>query len=120
MILINLCSLLQTSSCNIISRLISCPYCKCTTHTLVPLLLYLYNNDILLYYSLNERSEGDDTGEYIESEIYTLDLLNIPRKRSNRDKVKNGYGKTMLDFCKGCNRRRTDIHKCLSRQTCQQ
>ena len=75
------------------------------------------DDDLIL---VNERSEGDDTGEYIESEIYTLDLLNIPRKMSNRDKVKNGYGKTMLDFCKGCNRRRTGIHKCLSRQTCQQ
>jgi len=47
MILISLLSLLQPSSCNIISRLISCPYCRGTTHTLVPLLLYLYNNDIM-------------------------------------------------------------------------
>ena len=75
------------------------------------------DDDLIL---VNERREGDDTGEYIENEIYTLDQLSIPRKRSNRDKVKNGYGKTMLDFCKGCNRRRPGIHKCLSRQTCQQ
>ena len=29
---------------------------------------------------VNERSEGDDTGEYLENEIYTLYQLNIPRK----------------------------------------
>ena len=46
------------------------------------------DDDLIL---VNERSEGDDTGEYIENEIYTRDQLNIPRKRSNRDKVKNGY-----------------------------
>jgi hypothetical protein len=48
------------------------------------------DDDLIL---VNERSEEDDTGEYIENEIYTLDQLSIPRKRSNRDKVKNGYGK---------------------------
>ena len=41
---------------------------------------------------VNERREEDDTGEYLENEIYTLDQLTIPRKRSNRDKGKNGYG----------------------------
>jgi hypothetical protein len=64
------------------------------------------DDDLIL---VNERREGDDTGEYIENEIYTLDLLSIPRRRSNRDKVKNGYGKTMLDFCKGCNNIFTSI-----------
>jgi hypothetical protein len=29
---------------------------------------------------VNERSEGDNTGEYLENEIYTLYQLNIPRK----------------------------------------
>ena len=62
------------------------------------------DDDLIL---VNKRSEGNDTGEYIENEIYTLDLLSFPRKRSNRDKVKNGYGKP-------------GIYKCLSRQTCQQ
>jgi hypothetical protein len=28
---------------------------------------------------VNERSEEDDTGEYLENEIYTLDQLTIPR-----------------------------------------
>jgi hypothetical protein len=30
---------------------------------------------------VNERSEEDDTGEYLENEIYTLDQLTIPRKK---------------------------------------
>ena len=47
---------------------------------------------------VKERSEGDDTSEYLENEIYTLDQLNIPRRRSNWDKGKNGYWKKLLDF----------------------
>ena len=47
---------------------------------------------------VNERSEEDDTGEYLENEIYTLDQLTIPRKRSNRDKGKNGYGDKYYTF----------------------
>jgi hypothetical protein len=34
------------------------------------------DDDLIL---VNERSEGDDTGEYIENEIYTLDLLRMQR-----------------------------------------
>jgi hypothetical protein len=31
----------------------------------------------------------------------TIDELGIPRKRNNLDKVKNGYGNKLLEFCKG-------------------
>lgn len=61
------------------------------------------DDDDFILVHVYERREGDDTGEYLENEIYTLDQLNIPCKRSNRDKVKNGYGEKMLDCCKGNN-----------------
>ncbi|CAG2222139.1 unnamed protein product [Mytilus edulis] len=39
----------------------------------------------------------------MENKVYMLDELNIPKKRNSLDRVKNGYGKRLLDLCKGNN-----------------
>ena len=38
------------------------------------------DDDDFILVHVYERREGDDTGEYLENEIYTLYQLNIPRK----------------------------------------
>jgi hypothetical protein len=49
----------------------------------------------------SSENHGYDAARYIENDVLTLDELHIPRKRSSFDAIKNGYGKTVLYFCKG-------------------
>ena len=45
----------------------------------------------------------DNFVDFINDDLVTLDELGIPRKRNNLDKIKNGYGNKLLEFCKGNN-----------------
>ncbi|VDI70471.1 Hypothetical predicted protein [Mytilus galloprovincialis] len=45
----------------------------------------------------------DNLTDFIENKVYMLEELNIPKKRKSLDRVKNGYGKRLLDLCKGNN-----------------
>lgn len=46
---------------------------------------------------------GNNAANFVENDVLTLDLLNIPRKRNSLDPIRNRYGNKILDFCKGNN-----------------
>ena len=52
------------------------------------------SNDDCIY--INE----DDEGTELLSDVYTLELLNIPLKRNSMDTKKNNYGNILSDLCK--------------------
>ncbi|CAG2251894.1 unnamed protein product [Mytilus edulis] len=52
---------------------------------------------------IHNDKHTDNITDFIENKVYMLDELNIPKKRKSLDRVKNGYGKRLLDLCKGNN-----------------
>jgi hypothetical protein len=45
------------------------------------------------YITIDNNKNGNEAEEFIQSNIHTLDLLDIPRNSYNSDKMKNGFGK---------------------------
>ncbi|CAG2257608.1 unnamed protein product [Mytilus edulis] len=52
---------------------------------------------------LSKEMHGNNAANFVENDVLTLDLLNIPRKRNSLDPIRNRYGNKILDFCKGNN-----------------
>ena len=46
------------------------------------------------------HSSEDDEGTELLSDVYQLELLNIPLKRNSMDTKKNNYGNILSDLCK--------------------
>ena len=52
------------------------------------------SNDACIYIS------EDDEGTELLSDVYKVELLNIPLKRNSMDTKNNNYGNTLSDLCK--------------------